>query len=120
MAYNDHTVVTQIPTSQASRSRAHGTMGAVIKIVRNCPYLVLTALTILVAAELWLAHARLLPSEHEWALGWMLFLSILAWSSTTSSQVSSMGCHADPADRSSNHIRRSFPCSFVARSSVRI
>ena len=37
----------------------------------------------LIALDMWLAHAQLLPVGTEWVLIWMLLFSIVAWSGTT-------------------------------------
>ena len=57
--------------------------GRAISLVRVHPYPVLVALTILIAGEMWLAHARLLPVRIEWMQGWLFFLSVVAWSGMT-------------------------------------
>ena len=79
----DHTSVTQEPISWSFSSRLIGLTGEAASFVRAHPNLILTALTVLIAGEMWLAHARLLPVRIEWMLGWLFFLSIAGWSGTT-------------------------------------
>lgn len=80
---HNHTSVTQEPTSWSFSSRLTGLGGEAASFVRAHPHLILTALTVLIAGEMWLAHARLLPVRIEWMLGWLFFLSIAGWSGTT-------------------------------------
>ena len=79
----DHTSVTEEPTSRSFSSRLIGLTGEAASFVRAHPNLILTALTVLIAGEMWLAHAGLLPVRIEWMLGWLFFLSIAGWSGTT-------------------------------------
>ena len=63
--------------------RVYDLVSRTVSFVRAHPYLVLAALTVLIAGEIWLAHARLAPVNLEWAQGWLFFLSIVAWSGMT-------------------------------------
>lgn len=76
----DDTIMTQRPTSRTLRRRLYCLAEETISFVRAHPHLVLATLTFLIAGEMWLAHARLLPVRIEWMLGWLFFLSVVAWS----------------------------------------
>ena len=77
MVHLTHTDTDKVPPSASGLRKA-------LLFVRAYPYQTsLASLTALVALQMWLAHARLLPVGIEWALGWLLFLSVVAWSVTT-------------------------------------
>ena len=48
-------------------------------LVLNRPRLILAILSLLVITEMGLAYFDTVPIKYEWLLGWLLFLTILAW-----------------------------------------
>ncbi len=54
-------------------------MGYIYSILTRRPYLALATTSLLVIAEMALALVDLVPIEHEWVLGWLLFLTVLTW-----------------------------------------
>ena len=54
-------------------------MSYILHILTPYRYPILAALSLLLIAEMVLASVDLIPIEYEWALGWLMFLTIVAW-----------------------------------------
>ena len=54
-------------------------MSYILPILTPYRYQILAALSLLLIAEMTLAGIDLVPIEYEWALGWLMFLTIVAW-----------------------------------------
>ena len=54
-------------------------MSYILHILTPYRYPILAALSLLLIAEMALAGVDLIPIEYEWALGWLMFLTIVAW-----------------------------------------
>lgn len=54
-------------------------MTSVRSILIRYPYYILAAISLLLISEMIAAGVDLVPIEHEWILGWLLFLTVLAW-----------------------------------------
>lgn len=54
-------------------------MSYILPILTPYRYPILAALSLLLISEMALAGIDLIPIEYEWTLGWLMFLTILAW-----------------------------------------
>ena len=54
-------------------------MSYILHILTPYRYPILAALSLLLIAEMALAGVDLIPIEYEWALGWLMLLTIVAW-----------------------------------------
>ena len=54
-------------------------MSYILHILTPYRYPILAALSLLLIAEMALASVNLIPIEYEWVLGWLMFLTIVAW-----------------------------------------
>ena len=54
-------------------------MSYILHILTPYRYPILAALSLLLIAEMALAGVDLIPIEYEWAIGWLMFLTIVAW-----------------------------------------
>ena len=54
-------------------------MPYILPILTRHRYPILAALSLLLIAEMALAGVNLVPIEYEWTLGWLMFLTIAAW-----------------------------------------